>query len=96
MPLDREDLRSALTRKGFVEDDRDHEYYFFHRMGKKTSVFTKISRGSGKYKVYGDDLVLSVARQLSLTKKELMSFVECTLKEEPYAELLLERGRIKG
>jgi hypothetical protein len=35
-----------------------------------------------------------MARQLRLSKREFMSFVECTLSGAEYAQLMVERGEV--
>jgi hypothetical protein len=83
---------AALLRKGFVEERRDHKYFLFHVDGKKTSVFTFISHGEREA---NDWLLGQIARQLSLTKREMLRFIECPLSEAEYQDLLIDRGRIK-
>jgi hypothetical protein len=39
-----------------------------------------------------DSLLRLIAKELGLTRKELLEFVECTLSEDDYAALLIERG----
>jgi hypothetical protein len=94
MPIERDELESALSRKGFEKKNTHHTLYFLIAGGKKTSVFTKLSHGS-TYREYSDSLVGVVARQMGLTKSELSKFVECTITREGYVDLLRERGRIK-
>lgn len=93
MPLERSDVGKALSRKGFREAtrNRDHDFYFLHVDGKKTSIFTKLSRGSD-YRTLGDPLVKKIADQLKLTKVQLANFVECSLTETEYLALLRARG----
>jgi hypothetical protein len=94
MPLEREKIRKALLRKGFVEGGTDRDFYRLETGGKRHSIGTKLSRGS-KYKDYSDDLVRDVYKQLGLTKDELISFVDCPLDYEHYVKLLRERGKIR-
>jgi hypothetical protein len=85
-------IAAALLRKGFVEERRDHKYYFFQVGGKKTSVFTFISHGE---RDANDWILGQIARQLNLTKSEMLRLIECSLSETEYRDLLIERGRIK-
>jgi len=39
------DVRAALTQKGFREERRDHWFYFFLYQNKKTPIYTKVSFG---------------------------------------------------
>ena len=94
MPIDTDDLASALLRKGFRLKEGDHKIYYFFVGEKKSSVFTKISHGSS-YKQYGDGLTNSVKKQMGLTTSELQNFIECSLTQDQYTSLLRERSRIK-
>lgn len=93
MPIDRSDIRRALLQKGFREESGDHHFYTLWVANKKTPVFTKLSHGT-KYKTYGDDLLAKVCRQLSLTKKQFLEYVECTLSESDLIEILSRNNRI--
>ena len=93
MPIERDKIKSALETKGFQNDGGDHEFYFLYHKGKKFSVFTKISRGSG-YKDYSDSLVGKVCKQLGLTKQEFLRLIECPLSHDEYIELLKQRKKI--
>jgi len=90
---DREEIRTALLKKGFKEKGNDHNYYFLYINGKKQAIFTFLSRGS-KYKSYGDHLLAKMSRQLKLTKRELLDLIDCDLKGDEYTEKLKERGCI--
>jgi hypothetical protein len=94
MPVEREKIRAKLTKTGFREKIGKHDYYYLYVDGEKTGVFTFLSQGSG-YREYGDELVGFVARQVRLTKKEFLQFVECVLSPEKYVELLKQRGHIQ-
>ena len=66
MQLDRVAIESALPRKGFAEDRAGHHRYFYHEYGgKRTSIYTYTSHGSG-FKAYGDPLLRSMRLQLQL------------------------------
>ena len=93
MQIERDTIREKLEAKGFKNESKDHEFYYLYCNGKKMSVFTKISHGS-KYKDYGDSLIAKVHRQMSITKKEFLDFIECSLTKEKYIALLIERGKI--
>lgn len=82
---------SALLSKGFVKaaGNRDHQYFFFHFHGKKSDIFTRISHGA---RTVDDWLAGRIARQLRPSKREFMSFVECTLSGAEYAQWMAERG----
>ena len=91
---DRRKIQAAFEVKGFKQRDGDHEFYDLWVAGKKVGIQTKISRGSS-YKTYGDSLLGLMARQLRLTKADLMRLIECSLSGEGYAALLQESGEIE-
>lgn len=95
MPLERRDVEAALEKKGFVlGDGGDHKFFAYHtKEGEKTSVWTKTSHGT-KYKTLGDNLVSAMAKQCELTSPEFKKFVECTLSQDDFEELLIQRERI--
>ena len=70
MAIEREKIRSGLLKKGVREGGGDHDFYYLEVNQQRSSIFTKLSRGTG-YKVYRNPLVTSICYQLGLTKKEL-------------------------
>jgi hypothetical protein len=94
MNLERSKIRENLPKKGFVEQvDRDHIFYHFHYEGKKTRIRTHVSHGS-KYKILGDHLVSTMAKQCKLTTKNFKGLAECTVSHEDYIDLLKEAGEV--
>lgn len=92
--MKREDIESALLRKGFRRANTDHSYYqFYDKNGKKTIVNTKTSFGTN-YKTLGQPLISQMARQCRLTKPQFKEFVECTLSHENYEKILEKSGCI--
>lgn len=92
----RRKLERALARKGFRKEEasRDHCFWWFYYQGKRTLIFTKISRGSG-YKDYGDDLLNKVKLQLRLdTIQQLRDLVNCPITEQDYILHLKRKGII--
>jgi CRISPR-associated protein Cas8b1/Cst1 subtype I-B len=94
MPIEREKIRGKLIKTGFREKIAKHDYYYLYLNGKKSSIFTFLSQGSG-YREISDELVSAIAHQIRLTKKEFLDFVKCTLTPEKYFELLRQRGEIQ-
>lgn len=94
MTLPRDLVKENLPKKGFEELGGDHIFYHLILEGKKTAIFTKVSRGS-KYKILGNDLVLAMARQCKLTTGDFRKLVECTLSHEEYLKKLNASGHIK-
>lgn len=84
----RNDIDSALQRKGFVKDEGDHSYYIYWNIsGKKTIRKTKMSHGTS-HKEIGDPLLGQMARQLGLTKKDFLQLVDCTIDQEMYEKIV--------
>jgi hypothetical protein len=88
------DICSALKKKGFSETPKNrHTHYILYENGKKTEIFTFISRGIAEY---NDNLLGSMKKQLHLeSKTELKNFIECPMAKEQYRDLLIERGCIE-
>ncbi len=84
-------IRTALTSKGFPQDNSHHEMYWLYHDGKKTSVRTRISHGATEY---GDNLLGQMARQVGLTRPEFSDFIACPMTAARYTALVTERGRI--
>jgi len=87
---EREDIRNALCQKGFREDNNDHYYYTLIYNNQVTSIFTKISKGS-KYKTIQSGLLSLMSKQMKLSNKEFLDFIDCDLTDINYIKLLKER-----
>ena len=85
-------IDKALTKKGFVKEDKDHHYYYYYYNGKKTSIKTKTSHG--KSEIY-DNLISEMSKQLLLDKDEFIRLIQCTLDGEKYKEILINKGILK-
>src|ERR1700734_2149875 len=84
MPLERRDVNSALEQKGFSSSSGDHEFFTYHTTGgKKTSVWTKTSHGTG-HKTIGDPIVSLMAKQCGLTNQQFRQLVSCPLSRAAY------------
>ncbi len=70
-------FRRSVKKKGFVPADRarDHEMYFFELEGKKTSFWTKLSRGASGIRI---DEISANARALGIRGDELYKILCCT------------------
>ena len=90
MPLKRSEIHSGLKNKGFELNDGDHNFFYFIEKGKKTSVFTKTSKGTN-YKTISDDLIGKMARQIRLTNQQFHVLIKCPLTREEYRSILLEK-----
>ena len=67
------------------------EKWYFQPYGITTSIYTVFSRGSG-YKVYGDDLLKWMARELKLTRPQLLDFIDCDKDQTDIENIYLEKG----
>lgn len=94
-PISRKKIRSSLLKKGFKEEMGPHVFYFLYVKGKKSSVRTMLSHGSG-YKDYSADLLRKMKAQLCLdTNRQLTDFIKCPMTEDEYLEILRVKGRIR-
>ena len=93
MPREKTKVSSVLVKKGFsLDDKRDHRYFYLYDSdGKRTTVYTKISRGSGKE--ISDGLLGEMMRQIHLGKKEFNKYMDCTLSKEMYLDHLKQIGK---
>lgn len=88
--LNTSDISRALIKKGFVEDVRgDHKRYYLSVPKVKVSINTKISHGSSNI---GDNLIIKMAKQIKLSKKEFIDYVACAIDRENYVEILKNQG----
>ena len=91
---DRSKIRKNLKKKGFAKTEGgNHEVYTFEYKGRRTDAVTIISRGSG-YKTYGSKLIGDMARQLFLTKDQLLKLIDCPLEQPDYERILISKGII--
>ena len=60
--------------------------------GSRTSIRTHISHGQRK----ADDWLLSeIAKDLHLSKRDLLRFVECEIGPDEYVRLMIQRGHLR-
>ncbi len=82
------DIDVALCKKGFRREiDGDHVCYLL--TGSK--VKTKTSHGAMGDTI-GTNLISRMSRQLHLTKSQFLDFIDCTISEEDYREILRKQG----
>ncbi len=88
------DLVTALTRKGFAAraGGRHKEILVFWFQGRATQIRTLYSHGVRKL---DDHRLRIVARELGLSRVDLLKLVECPLTGERYAGKLLAKGLIQ-
>jgi hypothetical protein len=98
MPIERETIRKSITEKGFREKDTkrnpSHDDYYLVVNGRQTSIWIRISRGSG-YKDYSDDLIKRQARILGVRFTDLYKFLDCTHSGEEFVKILKETGKLQ-
>lgn len=92
MPRKKTEVSKVLIKKGFTLDDsRDHKYFYLYNSdGTKTTVYTKISHGSGNE--IHDGLLGEMMRQIHLKKQEFNEYLDCTLSKDKYLDILKEKG----
>ncbi len=90
MPKPARAVAAALQAKGFRRTDNDHSFFTLWVDGKKTIIHTKISHGE---KDIGDKLLGMMARQLAITRAQLLALLRCELTKEMYVRHLREAGR---
>ena len=79
------DVIKALTKKGFRSIEGDHTFLILYTNGIKTSIRTKVSRGSREI---GDSLINIMASQLKLDKRGFKELIDCQKSEEDYIQQL--------
>ena len=84
-------IESALTQKGFRLEQTHHRMLRLFVAGNRTSVRTRITHGAREY---GDKLLSLMAKELSLSRKELDALIQCPLTGDGYARLLMQRGKV--
>jgi len=95
MPIDRRLIESNLIKKGFVEEDSDHKYFYHEYNGKRTGIYTFTSHGSG-YKIYNDNLISMMKKQLKLdTNSQAKDLFQCPMSGEEYNQILLKKKSFK-
>lgn len=93
MPKPAKDVAASLKKKGFVPSNSDHIKYYLHVGGRRTVIRTKVSHGE---KEISDNLLSLMARQLKLTRKQLMDLVDCPLSFSDYVKHLQAGNHIDG
>ncbi len=87
------DIESALSRKGFRLDNGKHKYYFLFHNGVRTSIRTMVSHN---HQDIGDNLQGCMASQMGINKKQFSCFVECSLTETGYKEILFLKNKLRA
>jgi hypothetical protein len=94
MTVAREVIRKNISGKGFIyEPNKDHDYFYLHNNGRKTSIWIRLSRGTG-YKVYSDSLLGRQAKIIGVSLSDFKKFVICTYSQEDFIKILIRNGRL--
>ena len=90
---DREAIERGLLKKGFAKKDGGdhHRYIFLSHDGKKTSIHTKMSRGT-RHRLVSTPLITLMARQCRLSTREFLALVDCPMTETAYREITAKQG----
>lgn len=91
---ERREIQKALCNKGFIEQNNDHYFYTLEYNGKKSAIFTKISKGSD-YKTINQGLLSLMSKQLKLTKHEFLELIDCQMDYINYIKILKEKDILK-
>mgnify|MGYP000044160715 CR=1 FL=1 len=91
MPASARKMDRLLTNKlGFKRRMGKHQIYVL-KVGGRQVARTLISHGT---KEIGDSLLSRMARQIGITRPQLMDILDGTLTREDYLRLLEEQGKI--
>lgn len=83
------DIDAALCRKGFRREvGGDHIRYYWNGHAK---IRTLLSHGMLGCTVDAD-IISKISRQLRLSKSQFLAFIDCTMSEREYRDLLQQRG----
>ena len=86
------EFENALQKKGFREDETHHNMFWFYYDDKKSSIRTRTSHNE---KEYDETLLGERKKQMRLTKKQFISFIDCSLSENAYRQYLIEENHIR-
>ena len=83
----------ALRKKGFRRDlDGKHIWYYFQDgRGEDSGVKIMISHGV-MGKTLGTPLISLMARQIHISKTQLLDFIDCSMSESEYRTILQDQG----
>ena len=88
MPIEREEIRTSIKKKGFREEPgRTHDMYWFFIDGKRTKWWIRLSRGAD-LKVYSDHLIGRQARVLKVRFRDLFDFLDCKMGQAEFGAIL--------
>lgn len=92
MPIPKRLIEKSLRKKGFVQDNNDHRYFYHEFNGKRTGAYAYTSHGS-KIKEYDNRLIDILKKELRLnTLKETKDLLKCPMDKTKYESILKDRG----
>jgi len=86
-------LINALLKKGFERAETHHTMLWLMVQGRRTSIHTWLSHGQRKL---DDRLLRLMARELHLSRGELLKFVECEMSYEDYLRRMIDGGHLRA
>ncbi|MCI4325807.1 MAG: hypothetical protein L3K00_08030 [Thermoplasmata archaeon] len=90
-PIKARVIGHALSKKGFVLEDRDHHFYLLQVEDKPTGIKTRVSHG---HEEVSDQNVSRMCHQMKLTRRQFEEFIECDLSHAKYVEILRDSGNL--
>jgi len=84
------DVLKGLAKKGFSRSEGDHTHLVLYVNGRKTSIRTKVSHGSGEI---DDHLIHLMSTQLWLDKEKFINLIHCPLTFDGYLRELEKQGK---
>lgn len=95
MPLKRREVEQALESKGFMRREKAHVFFLYHtREGLKTSVRTTTAHGNSGADI-DNQLIAAMARQCEISRVNFERLIDCSLSQEAYENLLIDKGIIE-
>ena len=93
MPRKARRIEAALLAKGFQRTDAKHRKFgYVSTRGIESRIRTLLSHGGNRD--IDDRLLATMARQCGLSRREFMQLIDCSLSQEEYESILVERGAI--
>ena len=91
-PLKANKVDKALKNKGFNRVESKHKKYILYVDGKKTRIFTVMSRG---HREISKGLIKTMMKQLKFDDfRQFLDFIECPMTYEDYITFLRKKGEI--
>jgi len=96
MPRKYADVERNITKKGFQKTESDHHFYtYYTTTNLRTAIRTKMSHSNRGASDISDTLISVMARQCCLSRADFCKFIDCSLSQVQYEQILLDVGKIK-